>query len=142
MKDDGSRPKVDSKGIRFAFMDLGCHLQLGAAIIPCDEREFLRVPRLCIGGRVVVREKRPVRLEDALRNRRNLIKIFRQSKVGEDDVPLAVDENIGRFDVAVNDPTRVKRSKSNDLLDRIKISNSRGSRQRIDVQFRPYRNEP
>lgn len=65
-----------------------------------------------------MREKRPVRLEDALRDRRNLIKIFRQAKVSEDDVPLAVDENVGRFDVAVDDPTRVKRSKSNDLLDR------------------------
>jgi len=127
MEDDSSRPKVDSKRIRFAFMDFGCHLQLRAAIIPCDKREFLRVSRLCIGSRVVVREERPVRLVDALRDCRNLIKIFRQSEVSEDDVPLAVNEDVGRFDVAVDDPARVKRSESNDLPIGIRISRSRGN---------------
>jgi len=128
MEDDGSRPKVDSKRIRFAFVDFGCHLQLRAAIIPCDEREILRVSRLRIGSRVVVREERPVRLVDTLRDCRNLIKIFRQSKVSEDDVPLAVNENVGRFDVAVDDPTRVKCSESNDLPIEIKFLRWRGRR--------------
>ena len=62
-----------------------------------------------------MREERPVRLKNALRDRRDLIEIFGQSKVSEDDVPLAVDENVGRFDIAVDYPTRVKRGKSNNL---------------------------
>jgi hypothetical protein len=115
IKNNSSRPKIHTKRIRLPEMYFRRHLQLRAAIVPCHKCQLCRLSRLRLARRVIVWEVRPVRLIHPFCDGRNLAEVLRKSEVGEDDMALAIDEDVGRLHVAVDNASRVELGESDDL---------------------------